>query len=293
MATFGSAKVRESAIAGTWYPGSEPALRQTVEGYLAQVIPAQSPDKVVALVSPHAGYAYSGLTAAHAFAQVRGADYARVVLVGPLHRPIRGSKLGAWMTPAEVAYRTPLGDVRLDHDFIAELGQRVSLTVVRGDQEHSLEIEFPFLQVALSGSSLREGFRIVPIMAGEYIGNPGTSAHIEQMAGVLAELCADGTSLLVASTDLTHLDDYAAVVRIDHTLLELVDAFDVAGLSAALQSERVQACGAVGLVTVLRAAQKLGARRAQVLAYTTSGDVTGNKRSGTYCVGYMAAAAYI
>lgn len=293
VAAFGGATVRESVIAGTWYPGSAPALRQSVEGYLDRVSPAQAPSKVVALVSPHAGYAYSGPTAAHAFAQVRGADYARVVLIGPLHRPIRGSRLGAWMTPAEDAYRTPLGDVRLDRNFIAELGQRIPLTVVRGDQEHSLEIELPFLQVALSGSSPEGGFQLVPIMAGEYIGDPGTPAHVERMAAALAELCADGTSLLVASTDLTHLEDYAEVVRIDLTLRALVDAFDVAGLSAALQSEQVQACGAVGLVTVLRAAQKLGARRSQVLGYTTSGDVTGNKRPGTYCVGYMAAAAYI
>jgi AmmeMemoRadiSam system protein B len=75
--------------------------------------------------------------------------------------------------------------------------------------------------------------------------------------------------------------------------VDLVSAFDVVGLRAALQAERVQACGAVGLVTVLRAAEKLGARGAQVLAYAASGDVTGNKRPGTYCVGYMAAAAYI
>ena len=113
------------------------------------------------------------------------------------------------------------------------------------------------------------------------------------MAAALAELCADGTSLLVASTDLTHLDNYTEVVRMDRMLLALVDAFDVTGLGAALQAERVQACGAVGLVTVLRAAQMLGARRSQVLTYATSGDVTGDKRPGTYCVGYMAAAAYI
>ena len=179
MAGFGSATIRESVIAGTWYPGSAPALRQSVEGYLARVNPAQASGKVVALVSPHAGYAYSGQTAAHAFAQVRGAAYARVVLIGPLHRPIRGSGLGAWMTPAEDAYRTPLGEVRLDRGFIAELGQRVSLTVVRGDQEHSLEIELPFLQVALSGSSPEGGFQLVPIMAGEYIGDPGTPYVIQ------------------------------------------------------------------------------------------------------------------
>ena len=172
MAAFGSATIRESVIAGTWYPGSAQALRQTVEGYLARVSPAQASGKVVALVSPHAGYAYSGPTAAHAFAQVRGADYARVVVIGPLHRPIRGSRLGVWMTPVEDAYRTPLGDVRLDRSFIAELGQGVPLTAVSGDQEHSLEIELPFLQVALSGTSA-DGLQLVPIMAGEYIGDPG------------------------------------------------------------------------------------------------------------------------
>jgi hypothetical protein len=85
VAAFGSTAVRESAIAGTWYPGSTPALRRTIEDYLARVIPVQVPGKVVALVSPHAGYTYSGATAAHAFAQVRSADYARVVLLGPRH----------------------------------------------------------------------------------------------------------------------------------------------------------------------------------------------------------------
>ena len=293
MAPFGGDSVRPSAIAGAWYPGSAAALRQTVEGYLAQAQPRRTPGRVVALVSPHAGYAYSGPTAAHAFAQVRGGDYARVVVIGPLHRPIRGSQMGVWMTSAEAAYRTPLGDVALDRSFITELGKRVPLTVVHGDQEHSLEIELPFLQVVLSGSTPGAGFTLVPIMAGEYIGDPESPVHIEQMATALAELCADGSSLLVASTDLTHLDNYAEVVRIDRRLAELVQTFDVAGLSAALQLEQVQACGAVGLVTVLRAAQGLGAQGAQVLAYAASGDVTGDKRQGTYCVGYLAAAAYI
>jgi MEMO1 family protein len=286
MSAVGNVTVRESAIAGTWYPGSAPALRRTVEGYLAQVEPTRLPGKPLALVSPHAGYAYSGPTAAHAFAQIQGHAYTRVLLIGPLHRPIWGSRLGAFMAPAEEAYRTPLGDVPVDRDFLAELGKRVTLTVVRHDEEHSLEIELPFLQVALAG------FTLTPIMAGEHIADPGALAHIERLAGAIAELCADGSTLLVASTDLTHLDNYAEVVRIDRKLVDLVAAFDVDGLAAALQAEQVQACGAVGLVTVLLAAQKLGARGAQVLAYTSSGDVTGNKRPGTYTVGYLAAAAY-
>jgi len=287
MSPFGNPAVRESAIAGTWYPGSAPALRRIVEGYLDQVTPVDLPGRVLALVSPHAGYAYSGPTAAHAYAQVRGARYARVVLIGPLHRPIWGSKLGAFMVPAENAYRTPLGDVPLDRDFVIQLGKRVPLTLVRGDQEHSLEIELPFLQVALGS------FKLAPIMAGEYIGDSGAAFHIEQLASALAELCGDEATLLVASTDLTHADNYTDVVRNDRKLADLVAAFDVDELCAALQAEQVQACGAIGLLVVLRAAQRLGAQATRVLAYATSGDVTGNKRPGTYCVGYLAAAVHV
>ena len=300
MSAFASARIRESVLDAPWYPHNAPDLRRMVEGYLAQAKSAAVPGKVVALVSPHAGYVYSGPTAAHAFAQVYGADYARVVLIGPLHRSIPGSELGAWMVPGEAAYRTPLGDVRVDRGFLAKLGERVPVTTVHGDREHSLEIELPFLQVALGGSApaMDSKLGLVPIMAGESIFEPGTYAQIEQMADALAELSADGKTLLVASTDLTHLgdrttDNHAGVVRIDRKLVELVRDFDVARLGAALRTGQVQACGAVGLVTILRAAQRLGAQAAQVLAYTTSSDVTGDKRPGTYCVGYLAAAAYI
>ena len=179
MAAFGSATIRESVIAGTWYPGSAPALRQSVEGYLARVNPAQAPGKVVALVSPHAGYAYSGPTAAHAYAQVRGAD----LFPCGAHRPAAPAHPGQQAGRVDDARRRRLSYAagrcaRWIAAFIAEFGQRVPLTVVRGDQEHSLEIELPFLQVALSDSSPEGGFQLVPIMAGEYIGDPGTpGAH--------------------------------------------------------------------------------------------------------------------
>ena len=279
--------VRPPAIAGAWYPGSEPALREAIEGYLDPIRPAELPGRVTALICPHAGYAYSGPTAAHAYAQVRASPgaFRRVVLMGPLHRPIWGSRLGAFMVPAEDAYHTPLGDVPLDRAFIDALGRKVTLSPVRGDQEHSLEIQLPFLQVVLGG------FSMVPIMLGEHIAEPGAAARVEGLATALAELADEGT-LFVASTDLSHMDQYAEVVRTDRRLVELVAAFDVDGLSAALQAEQVQACGATGLVAALRTTQKSGARGAQPLAYAASGDVTGDKRPGTYTVGYLAAAVY-
>jgi AmmeMemoRadiSam system protein B len=289
--------VRPSAIAGTWYPGSPPALRHTIEGYLDQVEPAALPGRLLALVSPHAGYAYSGPTAAHAFAQVRtgrrssaGAPpesqpFKRVVLLGPLHRPIWGSRLGPFMVPEEDAYRTPLGDVPLDRDFIHGLEQRATLTPVRMDDEHSLEIQLPFLQVALGE------FSLVPIMLGQHISEPAALAHVDALATSLAGM-ADDSTLMIASTDLSHMHNYDDVVRTDRRLVDLVAAFDLDGLADALEKEEVQACGATGLVAVFRACRQLGARGARVLAYATSGDVTGDKRPGTYTVGYLAAAVY-
>jgi AmmeMemoRadiSam system protein B len=286
-------RVRPSAIAGTWYPGTAGTLRRTVESYLDQVEPVALPGRLLALVSPHAGYAYSGPTAAHAYALLRskpaavsnGIPFQRVVLLGPLHRMIRGSQLGPFMVPSESAYNTPMGDVPLDRAFIAALGERVDLTPVQMDEEHSLEIQLPFLQVTLGS------FSAVPIMLGQHISEPGAPARVERLAAALAEIADEGT-LLVASTDLSHLNNYGDVVRIDRRLVDLVRAFDVEELSAELQAERVQACGASGLVTALLAARKLGAKGTEVLAYAASGDVTGDKRPGTYCVGYLAAAVY-
>jgi MEMO1 family protein len=282
--------IRSSAIAGAWYPGSAPVLRRTIEGYLDQVHPVALPGRLMALVSPHAGYAYSGPTAAHAYAQLRAASAKtspvnRVVLLGPLHRPIWGGRHGAFMVPAEDAYRTPLGDVPLDRAFINALGRKTVLTPVREDEEHSLEIQLPFLQVALGD------FSLVPIMLGEHFSDPRAAAQVDGLAAALAGLVDAGT-LLVASTDLSHLDNYTDVVRTDRRLVDLVAAFDVDGLAYALAEEEVQACGATGLIAVLEASRKLGAAGARVLSYAASGDITGDKRPGVYTVGYLAAAVY-
>ncbi|HEX9115983.1 MAG TPA: AmmeMemoRadiSam system protein B [Anaerolineae bacterium] len=284
--------VRPSAIAGTWYPGHAETLRHAVAEMMDEARPANLPGAVLALVCPHAGYRYSGPTAAHAYRAVRGETYTRVIILGPLHRPIAGSRLGAVMVPAEDAYVTPLGQVRIDRSFLAALGAAVPLTEVRHDQEHSLEIQLPFLQVALAAP-----FNLAPIMLGEYIGDPGTAVRLDQLSAALARLIQAGAAtgertLLLASTDLSHLDNYADVVRTDGELVDLVNRFDLPALTQALATERVMACGATGLVATLSTAQRLGAEGARVLAYASSGDVTGNKLPGAYTVGYLAAAAY-
>jgi MEMO1 family protein len=281
--------IRPSAIAGRWYPGNPVTLRRDIERYFAAVPKTALPGRILGLVAPHAGYAYSGPTAARAFAQVQGCGFTRVILLGPLHRPIWGSPIGPYMVATESAYSTPLGAVPLDVEFIEQLGRRVPLTRVQGDEEHSLEIELPFLQ-ATSGD-----FKLVPIMLGEHIANGMATERVTALARVLAGLVVDTPNertLLVCSTDLSHLENYTDVVTTDERLVDLVSAFDVDALRTALKAESVQACGAVGLLAVMETCQRLGARGAQVLHYTNSGEVTGDKRPGTYTVGYLAAAVY-
>ncbi|MGE5603512.1 MAG: AmmeMemoRadiSam system protein B [Nitrososphaerales archaeon] len=281
--------IRPSAIAGRWYPGNPTTLRRDIERYFEAAPKAPLPGRVLGLIAPHAGYAYSGPTAASAFAQVQGAAFDRVVLLGPLHRAIWGNPVGPYMVPLETAYSTPLGAAPLDNEFIEQLGRRVLLTRVRGDEEHSLEIELPFLQAALGN------FKLVPIMLAEHVASGKATERITALAQALGELVSDtidGRTLLVCSTDLSHMENYADVVATDRRLVELVSAFDIDALRTALTEESVQACGAVGLLAVMEACQRLGARGAQVLQYTNSGEVTGDKRPGTYTVGYLAAAIY-
>ncbi len=278
--------VRRSAIAGTWYPGTPAALRQTVQRLFEQADVPDLHGEIVALLAPHAGYAYSGPIAAQAYRAVHGQTFARVILMGPLHRPIWGARLSAVMTSSEAAYETPLGAVPLDRAFLDALARRVPITAVRGDQEHSLEIQLPFLQEALGQ------FHLAPLLLAEMPDDAASLAHCRVLGEAVAETAhaMEGRSLVVASSDLSHLDDYRLVVSRDKVLVDLVAAFDLDGLVQALSKGRCYACGGAAIVAAMAAARGAGATRAQVLRYAASGDITGDKRPGTYTVGYLAAA---
>ncbi len=282
------AAVRPAHYAGTWYPGDARILRESIGNYLSQAKPAKRealPGRPMALVSPHPGHRFGGPVAAHAYAQVKGKPYDRVVLMGPLHRPILGALFSDLLVTSVSSYATPLGPVPVDRAFLGQLGERVSLKAVRHDEEHSLEVELPFLQVVLGE------FKLVPLMLAADIGDPGTPERLTRLATALAEL-SDERTLFVSSTDLSHLHNYTDVTQIDKCLLDLVEAFDLDRLTDALAHGDVFACGATGLITALRAAELRGATGARVLAYMNSGDVTGDTRPGNYTVGYMAAVAY-
>ncbi len=275
--------IRQSVIAGDWYPGQPDVLRRTLEGYLADAEKVELEGDLKALISPHAGYVYSGPTAAHAYKQLEnGQVFDTVAVLSPLHQ----AYLGRFAVTRAGHYDTPLGLVEVDAGLVEALGKEVTLDRVGFDGEHSLEIQLPFLQHVLGN------FTLLPVMLGESMTSSRGLMACRELSAALAKLLGDRKALIVASTDLAHLHDYNDVVRHDRVVIELVERFDIEGLARALIEGRGQACGGAPVVTALLTAQALDANRATVLHYTNSGDVTGNRRPGSYTVGYMAAAVY-
>jgi AmmeMemoRadiSam system protein B len=269
--------VRPSPIAGQWYPGSADRLAADIDRYLANAPEVKIPGRVVGLVVPHAGYVYSGPIAAHAFKLVQGMSFERVVIVSPMHHgysfPI--------MTTAHEAYGTPLGVVPVDHEALDALGQDLAIKPIRRDPEHSLEIELPFLQRALS-----DPFSLVPIMLRDQ-----TYKTAAALGKAVAEVVGgDGKStLLVASSDLSHFYTQAEAERLDRVMLDQITAFDPEGVIRVEDEGRAFACGRVAIAAVMIAARALGADHAQVVRYGTSAEASGDTRR---VVGYGAAVIY-
>jgi AmmeMemoRadiSam system protein B len=280
MTTSTPEAVRRAVVAGTWYPGTERSLRQTVDGFLARAASPPLAGDLLGLISPHAGYAYSGQTAAHAYGQLHGRAFDTVVIMAPSHRML----LDDYATNLEDAYETPLGRVPLDRAFIADLARRLPLQTIRADSEHSLEIQLPFLQVQLGA------FALVPILM-----SADTPAAAQRLAGALADTirlrsAAGARCLLVASSDLHHVENYDEVVSRDRAVVDAVAAFDLEALTPLFMDRRCTVCGRMPILAALHACRSLGADSVRVLHHTNSGDVTGERRAGQYTVGYMAAA---
>jgi AmmeMemoRadiSam system protein B len=205
------------------------------------------------------------------YRQVQGNTYDTVVLIGPDHRGIAS---GALAFADFDAWRTPLGDVFVDRELVSDLEARLSVRRIRGDSEHSLEVQLPFLQTALGE------FKLVPIMMGE----PSPAASRE-LGLVVADLVRDRQALLVASTDLSHYYQYDRAKRLDeHTLKYIVD-FDPEGLAQAQDRDEAHACGGAPVAAVMVASRELGADQSHLVKYANSGDVWHDKDQ---VVGYAA-----
>jgi len=265
--------VRPAAVAGAFYPAESQGLRNALAHHLASAGATESaradrPPKL--LVVPHAGYVYSGDVAALAYAPLarwRG-SISRVVLLGPVHRvPVRG--LAA---PTVGAFETPLGRVALDLDALASLDDLPQ--VVRSDvphaQEHSLEVQLPFLQ-----SVIGDSFTLVPLAVGQ--------ASPAEVAEVLERLWGGDETLIVISSDLSHYLPYAQAQARDRATTQRILHF-----ATDLRGE--EACGAAPLNGALQAARRHGLAP-RLLGLRNSADARGMTRADRdRVVGYGAIA---
>jgi len=268
-----AAPVRKPVFAGSFYPADKVSLQTMVDGYLkdAQRVGDALPG-VFAVIAPHAGYVYSGKTAAYSYNAARRKGITTVILLGSSHR---SSFKGIALYPTG-SWETPLGKVPVDSAMgrkMASLCEAVKNNPGAFDEEHSLEVQLPFIQRTL------EGVKIVPLLTGAV-----ERQDVEALSGALVTVLTQhrGRVLLVVSSDMSHYHPYSEAVRMDASTLKLVAGLDAAGLLEGLAKKENELCGAPAVVASMMAATKMGAE-AEVLHYTNSGDTAGDR---TRVVGY-------
>jgi len=271
---------RKPAVAGQFYPADPKQLAIRIDRMLEQAALGKIEGEVVGIQVPHAGIEYSGLTAAYAYKLLAGLDSITVVMLGPSHHAefdraaVYGH--GVWVTP--------LGTVEVDEELAATLLKQDSffteLPAVHA-QEHSLEVQLPFLQRTL------KHFKIVPIM----LLFP-TYEQCERVGKAIARVAAGRRVLLLASSDLYHGYSYQEEKARDSVTVRLMSEFEPKRFYQALigsyHEQQPLACGGFPIVALMIAARELGANKAVVLHQTNSNDVIGER--GGYCVGYSAVA---
>lgn len=257
--------VRPAAVAGQFYPGGASELRLFIEQALAKAaesLPGDM-DPPKALIAPHAGYIYSGITAAFAYATLQNATVRRVVLLGPAHRvPFHGLAL-----PDAGSFATPLGDVRLAVDAMQTIESMPDVNVngLAHAMEHSLEVQLPFLQMMLGT------FELLPLCLG--------SVDSAAVARIVERLWGDKETLFVISSDLSHYHPYDTAVALDRQSIAMI-----LNNEACLSHD--QACGATGINALLEVAKKRNLQ-IRLLDYRNSGDTAGDR---AHVVGYASVA---
>ncbi len=267
-------KVRTAVVSGQFYPEEPQVLRAQVQALLSGSRSIPDP-QVRALIVPHAGYDYSGSIAADAYKMIEGRKFESVVLIAFLHRMF----LQGVLVDDVEAYETPLGRIPVDRVLVREIQKCHPLlrnAAAGRIEEHSLEVQLPFLQEALPG------LKIVPV----YIGVQDIQ-NITALAEALAKTMVTRNILVVATSDLSHFHPYDVAVKKDNAVIALFEEANSEAIYEAYAEEKVEACGMGPVLAMILLARKMGWAGPRLIRYANSGDVTGDKGS---VVGYAAMA---
>lgn len=252
--------VRNPAVAGQFYSARKEALQKEVEKYLLK-----DADKIKAIgvVSPHAGYMYSGPVAGATLSSAKFEE--TCIIMGPNHtgdgKPFSVMTEGTW--------RTPLGDCEIDAELaksILENSKYLQEDEVAHRYEHSVEVQIPFLQV------LKGEFKIVPMVLSH------AKVEIYKAIGkdIAKSLKEKRIATIIASSDMTHYEPQDIAKEKDKKAIDAILNLDEDGLMTAIESYDISMCGYAPVCVMLAASKELGAKKAKLVKYQTSGDITGD-----------------
>jgi AmmeMemoRadiSam system protein B len=269
---------RKPAVSGLFYPSKKEELLQTIKSLFLDskfgpgaLPPAREKGRIYGIVSPHAGYIYSGAVAASAFYEISSSNFDTVVIIGPNHYGI-GTEVG---TIKEGNWITPIGKTRIDDALAREISDYcdiVKFDPVAHSRDHCIEVQIPFLQY------INKAATILPII----LRNQDKNTSIE-LGKCLAKLIKNRNVMLIASSDLTHYEPNDRAYAKDTKLISSISGMNISQFYSVLENSRVTACGYGAIATVMSAAKEIGAVTGKLVRYATSGDITGDISS---VVGY-------
>jgi AmmeMemoRadiSam system protein B len=254
--------IRKPAVAGAFYPSNPEELTSMIKG---MVDLEREKKKALAVISPHAGFIYSGPVAGALFSSVQLPG--KYVLLGPSHRKI-SSKAALMRTGA---WSTPFGDIPVDSelaDFILSFSAVLDEDEEAHRNEHSLEVQLPFIQYFV------KQFSIVPISIGYQI----SYEELEELGRAIAQGIKKSRleTLIVASTDMSHYVAQSTAQELDFLAIQMIQELNPRGLYDIVTSKNISMCGFQPTVSALAASRELGAKEASLVKYQTSGDVSGD-----------------
>lgn len=267
--------IREPAVAGMFYPSSPVKLKEDIKRFLETTKTDDIFNGLTGLVVPHAGYLYSGKTAAYAYNTIKE-QYNTVILLAPSHREYFP---GISIYSGE-GYRTPLGIVpvnKLIREKIVFSAHNIFAGIDGHRNEHAIEVQLPFLQEVLGD------FTIVPIVIGDQ-----RKSFLDELAYKLSG-AVDENTIIVASSDLSHYFPKEEANKLDEKIEKNLERFDYEGLMKDLETSKCEACGGGAIVAMMKTADLLQKKKCKVLARTNSGDVSGDYSE---VVGYLSAVVY-
>lgn len=268
--------IRPAQVAGYFYPAQPEKLKKEIDLMMEICKPEIQSEKIFGIIAPHAGYIYSGKTAAYAYNAIKKKSYKTVIVISPSHSEYFP---GISVFDGD-AYQTPLGILKVDKELTEKLLKQsnvIRLSQEGHRREHALEVQLPFLQ------SVLKNFKIVPVVMGDQ-----TKLYVDELAVAIANVIDDET-LVVASSDLSHFHNKFEANELDSVVEEHITNMDPESLMRDLEFNKCEACGGGPIAVLLKAAKLKRINSCAVLHRSDSGDTTGDNSE---VVGYLSAVVY-